>query len=283
VTGRAILIALSSISLCLFAVEASAQPASFWADSIRPGVAEAESLRRNLRALIAAQVDRATLLLALPIADRAARLSPDDPEIVYLRARILYDLERWREAVEALEPLITAAPRAPLVTEIALVLGVALTRLDRFADAAAAYRVFLDEEVWPLRRAIALTNLAETHIAQEQLQLALDCFREALATDATYSLAYFGMAVALDRLGEQGRAREVMLQGLTVGMGLSELSNPDVFYVPQWEIHYYRALAQEALGQPDRALEEWQAFLEGGGDDGPYAETVRGHLRRLSQ
>lgn len=262
---------------------ARGQDAPFWPGMIEPGLSQVAPLRQNLRALMAARADRATQTLGLTVADRALRLVPGDHELMLLRARLLYDLGRYQESTEQLEAIIEDDPEGTFAAEAAMVLGVTLTRLDRFDEASAAYRMFLDEAVWPQRRAIALTNLAETRMALEDLDGALAALRAALAVESDYTLAYFGLAVVLDRMGEQGRARQEMLHGLSVGPGLVELENPDVFYVPDWEIHYYRALAYEALGEPARALTQWQLFLDGGGASGPWAEIVRGHVVRLQR
>lgn len=281
--SRALCVFVCSVSVTLCAGSAAAQAPTFWPDSIRPGVVYAEGLRDSLRAVVSTPVEVNLHGMGLTMADRALRDLPGDPELTCLRARILYALDRWQEAIDALEPLIAEDPRGAFATEAALVLGVAYTRLERYEDAARAYEVFLAEEVWPRRRAIALTNLGETHIARGQLEEALACFRSALAADSDYSLAYFGLGVVLDRIGEYSRARDAMVHGLASGPGIVELSHPDVFYVPEWEVHYYRALAQEVLGDDGAALVEWRAFLDGGGDSGPYAEIVEQHIRRLSQ
>lgn len=267
----------------LAAGTARAQAPTFWADSIRPGAIEAHSLRDSLRAVVSAPAGANLLDMGLTVANRALRSLPDDPELICLRARIYYGLDRWEEAIADLEPLVAADPQGPYVNEATLILGVAYTRLGRYEEAAQAYQVFLDEELWPQRRAMALTNLGETFIARGQLERARELFRSAIATESRYSLAYYGLAVVLDRIGEHRHAREVMLHGLASGPGISELSHPDVFYVPAWEVHYYRALAQEALGDGEAALSEWRAFLDGGGAAGPYAEIVEQHISRLSE
>lgn len=263
------------------AATAHAQGTSFWAQTLEPGCARSDEARRGLWAIVGSDVDRPTWVLALATATRIAERCPSDAELRFLRARLLYDLSRWEESAAELEAAIALDPQGSFAPEAAFALGVALTRLGRFEDAARAYRRFLDDAVWPQRRAIALTNLAETIMALDRLDEAREVFASAVAADPTYALGYFGLAVALDRIGEQGQALAEMLHGLSIGLGIGELLSDAVFYVPDWEIHYYRALAHEALGEPQLALTQWQTFLYEGGAAGPYAERARAHVARL--
>lgn len=273
--------ALLALAAVAQAATARAQGSSFWAETLEPGCARSDEARRGLRAIVANDADRPTLVLGVATASSVVERCPSDAELRFLRARLLYDLGRWEESVTELEATIAIDPRGSFAAEAAFALGVSLTRLGRFEDAARAYRRFLDDAVWPQRRAIALTNLAETIMAADRLDEARAVFEAAVAADPTYTLAYFGLAVVLDRIGEQGQALAEMLHGLSIGMGIEELLSDAVFYVPDWEIHYYRALAHEALGEPQLALTQWHAFLDGGGAGGPYAERAGAHVARL--
>ncbi len=271
---------LAGLCLLVQPIAGSAQETNIWDETLQPASTTVQPIRRQLWALFAPPGMGAPWSSALPLANRAVRLCPDDAELRFLRGRIFYRLDRWNEAAEDLQRVIQMDPEGSFAAEAAFELGVALTRIERFEEATEAYRFFLLESPWPVSRSIALTNLAETLMARDLLDEALSNFRAAVAVEPRYTLAYFGLAVILDRLGEHAAALEAMLHGLSIGRGIEELSNPSVFYVPDWEIHYYRALAHEALGQPYEALEQWRLFLEGGGDGGPVASRGRAHLRR---
>lgn len=275
-------VSLAAAAIVCHALECRAQEPSFWSESLRPSCGETAPLKRNLWSVVVSRFERSTWVVALTMANRAVSLCDDDPEVLFLRARLLYDLGRWDEAVEDLTRAIEVDPDGTFSAEASFTAGVALTRLGRFEEASRAYREFLEESVWPRRRSIALTNLAETHMALEQLDVAHELFAEAIAADPTYTLAYFGLAIVLDRIGEQGQALDEMLHGLSTGLGFEDLNSDLVFYVPAWEIHYYRALAHEALGEPDLALTQWQAFLDRGGNGGPYADQVSARIARLT-
>jgi tetratricopeptide (TPR) repeat protein len=209
------------------------------------------------------------------------RIRPRDAEIRHVRGELLYRLDRFEESARELAEAVRLAPESAAAHEAAFDLGVALTRLERFDEAADAYELFLDESPWPTARAIALTNLAETRMGQGRLEEAMAHYRTAIATQPRYTHGYLGMAVALDRMGDEAAAREAMLTALSTGAGLEELDNPAVFFVPDWEHHYYRALALDVSGRVVEAAAEWQAFLDEGGGSGPYAARVREHLEGL--
>jgi tetratricopeptide (TPR) repeat protein len=272
---------LAAFAAVARAAPAAAQGSGFWRETVEPGCAVADETRRSLWHIVGHDLDQPTWVVALARASRVVERCPSDPELRFLRARLLYDLGRWEESAAELDEVIALDGGGSFAPEAAFTLGVALTRLGRFEDAARAYRRFLEDAVWPQRRAIALTNLAETIMALDRLDEARELFAAAVAADPTYTLGYFGLAVALDRLGEQGQALAEMLHGLSIGLGLEELLSDAVFYVPDWEIHYYRALAHEALGEPALALTQWQAFLGEGGAGGPYADLARAHAARL--
>jgi tetratricopeptide (TPR) repeat protein len=278
---RWLVVGLATATIASQALPGLAQEPSLWSETLQPSCAEVGPLKRNIWSVVVSRFERSTWVLTLTLANRAVAACQDDPELLFLRARLLYDLGNWERAVVDLTRTIELDPDGTFSAEASFTAGVALTRLERFEEASRAYRRFLDEAVWPRRRSIALTNLAETHMALDELDVAHQLFVEAVATDPSYSLAYFGLAVVLDRIGEQGQALDEMLHGLSTGRGFDDLTSDLVFYVPAWEIHYYRALAHEALGEPDLALTQWQSFLDRGGSGGPYADRVRAHIARL--
>jgi tetratricopeptide (TPR) repeat protein len=274
----------------LIATPAWAEEASLWQETLEPTLTEVRPIVFNIERLLVHNAelrrrglptDRSVLEQALGLANRACSLRPRDPEIRHLRSRVLYGLERWTDAANDLAEAIRLDPEGPFTHEWAFDLGVALTRLQRWDEAADAYRRFLEECPWPGERSIALTNLGETLMSAGDLEGALVQFRLAVTTAPHYTHAHLGLAVALDRQGDPSGAHSAMLQAMSTGAGLSELESPAVFFVPAWEIFYYRALAAEVTGQVDLARRHWQSFLSEGGQDGPYATRAREHLEAL--
>ena len=269
-----------AVLVAVSAREAAGQT-TFWQESVEPGLAEVLPLVRVIRGALRNPLGPTALEGALELADRARELRPEDPEVRSLRGLVLYRLDRFGEAAEELATAIRLAPDAPGAHEAAFELGVALTRLERFDGAAAAYRVFLLESPWPTARAIALTNLGESLMGAGRLDEAVAEFRVAAATEPRYTHAHLGLAVALDRAGDEAGARDSMLTALSTGAGLEELDSPSVFFVPEWEIHYFRALALEVAGQEGEARDHWRTFLDEGGAGGPWAGRARDHLSRI--
>ncbi len=106
-------------------------------------------------------------------------------------------------------------------------------------------------------------------------------------------LALWGLAVALDRLGEHAQALDETKAALDCHDGTTAvLHSPDVFFVPAYEIHWYEALANEALanaahGRDARiarlqsAKDELEHYLSEGGAGDRWADTARANLERL--
>jgi hypothetical protein len=74
------------------------------------------------------------------------------------------------------------------------------------------------------------------------------------------------------------------------GGAMRVLRDPEVFYEPAHEIHYYEALGHEAIAErpgADRASElraaiaAWRAFVGAAGDHGRFVETARRNLERV--
>ena len=273
--------AACSFLLLVIASRVEAEESSIWQEAVDPSLAPARPMIAELRAVLASEPDRDRLEAALLVANRLLTIRPRDPQARHLRGRVLDGLGRWSEAASDLREALRIEPDGPIAHEVAFDLGVVLTRLQQWAEAARAYRRFLEETPWPRERAIASTNLAETLMGAGRLEEAIAEYRLAVATEPRYTHGHLGLAVALDRQGDAASAREAMLQALSTGAGLAELDGPAVFFVPAYEAHYYRALAAEVADEVERALHEWRSFLAEGGSASPYADRVREHIEAL--
>ena len=172
------------------------------------------------RALLAlsqqALVRRAYLDSALERIDAALALTPNDSDLLYLRARAL---EAWEEPTElqscgvrrrdqaAIDALTRLMERDPSyeASEVAFELGILRTRSHDFTGAARAYARSIELTWLPRDTAVAQANLAEVTMLAGDPVAALSHYQLALArvgSGRDYALAEFGMAVALDRLGE---------------------------------------------------------------------------------
>jgi tetratricopeptide (TPR) repeat protein len=125
------------------------------------------------------------------------------------------------------------------------------------------------------------TNLAETQMMLGDLDTALTSYREAWQYTKIASIAY-GFAVALDR-GSRGQAAlsTIIAQGEDSYEAFNQsISRGDTFYVPRGEIHYYRALIEEAWGREERAIEYWREYIASGAHP-EFQPRAQAHLDAL--
>ena len=108
-------------------------------------------------------------------------------------------------------------------------------------------------------------NMAETYMMLGQLDLAIDTYRQALRYGSADGTMY-GLAVALDRDEQGAKAREIIkaLGPRLYAQFTASVRTGQSFYVPDGEVYYYLALAEEALGRPEIAIADWNHFIQSG-------------------
>lgn len=281
--------------------------------ALSPGFGEETlaSIRGRVRALreLARQafVRRARLDSALARLELAQQVAPDDPQIRYAQARVLLDWEEpgplWRctakrrddEAIAVLRALRRDHPQFAQA-RVAFDLAVALTRSSRFAAAAEVYAEAIALVLDPEDAAVMRSNLAEVTMLSGDVETAIAHYERALR-DATfgrdYLLPLWGLAVALDRLGEHDAALEHARKAIAAEGGrMAVLRSDGVFFEPSHEIYYYEALGHEALAaRPDTdtarelsaAAGSLRIFVAAAGDDGAFAIAAQASLRRVEQ
>ncbi|MEI9940536.1 MAG: tetratricopeptide repeat protein [Pseudomonadota bacterium] len=253
--------------------------------------------------------------LAQPASASGAVPSPT-PELVldarleYLIGGALLDSQAGREpeARCMLERALRDAPNSPLAARGLSDLAIAAAKMgDREAEHAAYLRAL--ELTWePDSRGNLLANLAESDMALGDLSRAVRGYRNALSSSQQPELiagAYFGLAVALDRTGDlpsaleaAKRANAVQLPPTLFAAG-SVLDLPNVFFMPSYEIYYYKALgamaaaqlAKDELARRDAltdASEQWTRYLlPAEADHAPFAPRAALHkasvVRQLAE
>jgi tetratricopeptide (TPR) repeat protein len=250
---------------------------------------------------------RAHLEAALARLALAQRLAPDDGEIQLTTARLLAEWEepaepwtcasqrRDAEALTSLQALRSAHPElAPEATGFEL--AIALTRQQRFTEAAQTWTGVSTLVADGGEQSVTVrTNLAETSMLAGDLETAIEQYRRALAiasSGRSYQLALWGLAIALDRLGEHAEARTHVEKALHAeGWAMRALRSEGVFFEPEHELHYYEALGHELLaereqgdrlGELAQACTSYRAFLRGDGGGGRFADTAEAGLARVT-
>ncbi len=123
-------------------------------------------------------------------------------------------------------------------------------------------------------------NLAETYMMLGRLDDAIEMYQRATAIgniDAIY-----GLAVALDRDERTEAAEQLIVDaGQSVYKSFTDkIADYTWFFVPPQEKFYYLALAEEAFGDVDQALDDWKQFVRAGiyPDYQPRAKAHIAHL-----
>jgi tetratricopeptide (TPR) repeat protein len=223
---------------------------------------------------------------ALVQLERAAAAMPDRAEPHRLRGDVLFRLQRDEPAIEAWSRARTLDPLLAHDASLAFDLAIAATRLGRLDVARSEYQRVVDATGPGHRlRSLSLGNAAELAMAEgpDRLDEAIDLYRESLADRPGNLLALWGVALALDRAGRTEESAAQLDRLRRGDPALAALADDDVFFVPPEEIHAYRALGFSAFGNVSGAVDAWQAFLGGGGGEGPWAEHARERLAAAQQ
>lgn len=124
-------------------------------------------------------------------------------------------------------------------------------------------------------------NLAETYMMLGRLDDSIHAYKEALRHGAR-TATWYGLAVALDRDGRGALARDMILAQGAVGYRQfrSDVDSHGTFFVPHGEVFYYYALAEEAFGLIDEALDHWHKYVASGAHP-QYQPRAREHIDAL--
>jgi tetratricopeptide (TPR) repeat protein len=192
------------------------------------------------------------------------------------------------------------------------VTAVERTTQGRYVEAAAAYGLALAAGA---DAPVVYANLGEVLMAEGQLAAAEACYRDAVAAASVarppdfanianlatgsqrfddprgraqdLTLAYLGLAVALDRDGQTRAAREMMQRALALDsttsvLTVAELPNSDLFFVPAGDVYYYVGLARSVAGRREEAADAFREFLAHQ-PGSRWASRVVSHLTELGQ
>lgn len=186
------------------------------------------------------------------------------------------------EARAPLDPRFSAGEGENVLFSRAL-LNTRLNTRDSLAAAARDYEQYIDraDRAAP-NLENALGNVAETYMMLGRIEDAITAYREAVIRRGTNVSTVYGLAVALDRGERPTLARQLIAQQGAEGYETfrRQVDSGQSFYVPQGEVFYYFALAEQTLGDPDRAIEYWRMFL-GSGAHPAYQPRAKEHLAAL--
>jgi tetratricopeptide (TPR) repeat protein len=314
--------ALAALSLALGTRAAEADP-NLWQRAREPGAAEQQKVLNRMERILgsiglpeldpemsAAAIAMSVLSQTLPACpakgDAASNRSAAQARFDYLIGGALYASRTDREADARciLERALESAPDSPLAAEGWFHLALTTGQLgDRVAE-RKAYLHALALTWEPDIRAVLRVNLAESEMGSGDLKAALRDYRLALPEAQqpdTLSAAYFGLAVALDRSGDLPSSLEAARNAILIPLPptlfpvASVLDLPGTFFSPDYEIHYYRALAAMAAARQAKddlsrrdaladAAEQWTAYaVPAEADHAPWAARARLHQARIAR
>jgi tetratricopeptide (TPR) repeat protein len=125
-----------------------------------------------------------------------------------------------------------------------------------------------------------LSNLAETYMMLGRLDESIDAYRE--IGSPTHVSTIYGAAVALDRNDRSSLAMQIVREQGKNGYEQFRrgVENGQTFFVPQGEQFYYFALAEEAFGNVEAAINYWNRFI-GSGAHPMFQPRAKAHVDAL--
>lgn len=242
---------------------------------------------------------------ALDAVSRALAAEPDDPRALTLAAELRERLGDLAGALRDASRALALAPEGPDAPDLHFVLALAHTHLGAHAatrdDYLAALRFPLSDET----RGVVLGNLADAWLVLGDTARAVETYRACVAATPEYALGWLGLAIALDREGDdpaEAATQSVRAASRRGGPDaiLAELRREGVFFVPVFDRYTYEAMAHEALARmygpggelgddPARARQHrvyarnaWEAWGAQAPPDDRWRPRVARHLHALA-
>ncbi len=292
---------LFAFGLALFAARAS-EASSLW-DRVRD-----PNTRRNESAMVEAlrartptdippdvvdmapEFESLLALRAATVLEMRGGAALHDPEVSYFLGDALVTADRGRDedARNVLLSAIAMDPSSPETARAWFDIAIASNRLHEFEHERQAYDEALRVEWDGNKRAGIYMNRGEASMSLGDLTLAEKDYQIALATtdeSEIHALAAWGLAVALARDENLPDALKYAYEASQMtfrepgGRTISALELPGVFFTPDYEVLYYRALAEMAIADKitdekirkpalERALADFREYILRGKDHG---------------
>jgi tetratricopeptide (TPR) repeat protein len=206
----------------------------------------------------------------------------------------MFDPAKAKEVIAAWDAFELRAPDDPRLSvdpvvgesEILFDRAILHTRLATKADltaAAADYEKLLSRyDAQDGSTSRVLGNLAETYMMIGRMEESLETYREALRGSSDTS-TWYGYAVALDRDESTRQALEIIrsLGREELEHFVMQVAGGTTFFVPEGEKYYYFALAKEAFGLDEEAIEYWQEYIKSGAHP-EFQPRAKAHLDALA-
>jgi tetratricopeptide (TPR) repeat protein len=284
--------ALALVGALLLASHASAEP-TVWQYAAKPGLRGAERSRMRAEQLFEQSSDSSAdleLLHELALGSAAllelSRGPARDPWQAVLLGRVLLDAQpgREREALQLIAQNVGKLPDSDFKRASLFELGVGAMLLGDAERAEKALTMALALAWDPDRRSTIYRNRSNARMMAGRLSGAVADARSAVQLARgveVVALSHFKLGVALERSGDYPQGMQEIARGVAVRLAVPPYPSPSVLelptlrWVPEYDVHYYRALAamteassagydqEHALSSYEEALAEWELYLEG--------------------
>ncbi len=265
-------------ALC-FAPPSAAEP-TLWAAARDPDAAAAEKSYEGAQRMFARSLEAERFSMrssknleraSLALAELAE--AHGSAEVDYFLGHLLSLGSDLKRAETVLRRALARAPNSPLARRAWFDLGILRAKAGDSKGEYDSYTRALDTSWERSLRGNLYLNRGESAMVQGRLTEALADYQQAVRIGnepSLQALAYWGISIVQDRLGDLPAALEAARLATKIYPGALDL--PSVFFVPRYDIHYYRALTWMALakdaGSPEgraegyaRASQAWTAYL----------------------
>lgn len=275
---------------------AQAEP-SIWQRAQQPGSEGRSKARRRAEQLFAQATDAGLdpeLLRDLSLGSAALlELSGGaerDPWQSVLLGRVLLDAApgREREAARLIESGLPSLPSSEFKRESWFDLGLTAMLSGETERAARAYTAALALAWDADDRATIYRNRGKARMLSGRLGEAVSDFRAAVRlaqSPVVVALSHFGLGVALERNGDYPAGMQEVALGTAVRLSgpnvISEsvLDLPTLRWIPEYDVHYFRALGAmsqaDSADEPELEQERYEAALESWEQYLPLAEAAK--------
>ncbi|MBX3129440.1 MAG: tetratricopeptide repeat protein [Polyangiaceae bacterium] len=238
----------------------------------------------------------------LALIELAAPDTAEDPRLMLLLGELLIDgaVRRDEDGRKLLLRALDAHPETPMAGRAWFNVAIASARLGEPLAERDAYTRALERVYEPEFRANIYMNRGESRMVLGDLRGAQADFRRAIKLAQRpdlMALAHYGLGIVLERYGDLPSALDAMDVARQIRLGPfgSALDLPSVFFVPSYDIHYYKALAAMAAERSARstvdkraaleeAIEHWDAYLGPAvADEHQFLPRAKLHRRRLAE
>jgi tetratricopeptide (TPR) repeat protein len=203
---------------------------------------------------------------------------------------------RDEAAKRMLEKALQRSPDSPLAGQGWFNLAIVSARLGQPGDERKAYTLSLERIYDPAFRANIYMNRGESSMVLGDMDQAVADYRRAIKladSPRLTALAYYGLGITLERRGDLPAALDAMRQARNAFAPALDMDS--VFFVPSYDIYYYKALGEMSAARDSKkkreialhlfaAIDFWERYL---GEAEPakhrWVENARRHLTSLEK